>query len=1080
MLVYLLLWFYLLRPVISLNNGFEDSTEGKSYSRKYRNPERGFKQHIVSHNFKSPLSPYVKKDNPIANNDISSLLSKLRDNWEPPSTYLEKRGYLSEKKPEKNLRIQHKAFNPHIGADSDIQPLKQQTMSQIPNMKDESKQSEIRLTNERKFFYYPSNKHLMKKKKTQTHKDHRLKSLSGDAPVSPETKSENAETTPSKAEPTSGYAESRKPKDESSKQIGKEPSFMSKFKNKFQSWFRPSSTADDSDFGEGSLRIGKVKKSSGQKFFDFKYDDSWLREEIPDTADLEGRHYISSVSSNSSTITDSLPSGDVSSMNSSDLMKNLTQADIDYVKSFLKCYRENKAKFFVDYLHMNKTLAGEATAESSSSKVGSAKSSNSTSEMGTCSKASNSSTKHDTTVTNSTTMKPKKVETNTSQSKTTPAPVKEEDNVKLDIDIKTNDTGNEKNYCSTTTTTGLPADIPDELNASLPTSSESKDTAESTDSSNSSADCYSNLLKFLAHQHHTVFEVGKLPHKPLNLTWVKQMIADARETLDSVILGDGGGNDTKCTPIRLNELNFDVEWTSQQDPNNQSQALPAGLPASVNNERAKKDQGDAATHFLLDAPETPKLRIEPPYSDNFLISDSLIHNEQTKLVNENENSFAAEIKKKRDIPQEENGSQQESEDGASVDRDYFDMSPSLEDFSASSNEVFPFENYLDDYGTIFEPRKRKSSSDDDDDGDEEEDNSNELFGRKKKKKKKKKKKYNKKSNENDDATEISFEETDPGVVAQEREDGTAKKTAVEAAPPKEDYTSFSELNDIKFRVNSDQEEAIEKFIEGLNAPPEIFNFDVERFIKSKSSFEPIHLEQPPQKTFYEFIASPNIENERVPYIAPDTLDRQSQAETSGEASPKESRNVHTKRDILRQYIKGISEHLQDAYAAPPPAEEKTTSKLSRSNCAPINRDQVLISNYANDLDVLNYGRFEPIQRDSGVDDFVDKFYLLNDGSFSIYGADKPPVKSNERNRIDPVNVDIDLDLDKKFKELSIARPAPTQVLGKCTGLDCSKDRIVDWSNHIQNNFDLFVPDTVFHKELPPDKACDRCLPMRRK
>lgn len=436
--------FYLLRPAISLNNGFEDSTEGKSYSRKYRNPERGFKQHIVSHNFKSPLSPYVKKDNPIANNDINSLLSKLRDNWEPPSTYLEKRGYLSEKKPGKNLRIQHKAFNPHISADSYIQPLKQQTMGQIPNMKDESKQSEIRLTNERKFFYNPSNKHLMKKKKTQTHKDHRLKSPSVDAPVSPETKSESAETTPSKTEPTSGYAESRKAKDESSKQIGKEPSFMFKFKNKFQSWFRPSSTADDDDFGEGSLEIGKAKKSSGQKFFDFKYDDSWLREEIPDTADLEGRHYISSVSSNSSTISDSLPPGDVSSMNSSDLMKNLTQADIDYVKSFLKCYRENKAKFFVDYLHMNKTLAGEATAESSSSKVGSAKSSNSTSEMGTCSKATNSSTKHDTTVTNSTTMKPKKVETNTSQSKTTPAPVKEEDNVKLDIDIKTNDTGNGK------------------------------------------------------------------------------------------------------------------------------------------------------------------------------------------------------------------------------------------------------------------------------------------------------------------------------------------------------------------------------------------------------------------------------------------------------------------------------------------------------------------------------------------------------------------------------------------------------------------------------------------------------------
>lgn len=49
---------------------------------------------------------------------------------------------------------------------------------------------------------------------------------------------------------------------------------------------------------------------------------------------------------------------------------------------------------------------------------------------------------------------------------------------------------------------------------------------------------------------------------------------------------------------------------------------------------------------------------------------------------------------------------------------------------------------------------------------------------------------------------------------------------------------------------------------------------------------------------------------------------------------------------------------------------------------------------------------------STSEDFIDNYYLLNDGKTKIETT--PPKKTS---LIDPVSIDIDLELDKKFRDL---------------------------------------------------------------
>lgn len=53
---------------------------------------------------------------------------------------------------------------------------------------------------------------------------------------------------------------------------------------------------------------------------------------------------------------------------------------------------------------------------------------------------------------------------------------------------------------------------------------------------------------------------------------------------------------------------------------------------------------------------------------------------------------------------------------------------------------------------------------------------------------------------------------------------------------------------------------------------------------------------------------------------------------------------------------------------------------------------------------------------SSSEDFIDNYYLLNDGKTKL---ETSPSTTKKLNLIDPVSIDIDLDLDKKFRDLKI-------------------------------------------------------------
>lgn len=63
----------------------------------------------------------------------------------------------------------------------------------------------------------------------------------------------------------------------------------------------------------------------------------------------------------------------------------------------------------------------------------------------------------------------------------------------------------------------------------------------------------------MAHLHHQVDEVGKPPHKALDLKKVESMIESCKHlTAKSAVLGSG--QSTECAPLELNDLSIDMEW----------------------------------------------------------------------------------------------------------------------------------------------------------------------------------------------------------------------------------------------------------------------------------------------------------------------------------------------------------------------------------------------------------------------------------------------------------------------------------------------------------------------------------------
>lgn len=70
----------------------------------------------------------------------------------------------------------------------------------------------------------------------------------------------------------------------------------------------------------------------------------------------------------------------------------------------------------------------------------------------------------------------------------------------------------------------------------------------------------------MAHLHHQVDEVGKPPHKPLDLKKVESMIESSKHLsagIKSAVLGND--QSTQCSPIQLNDLSVDMEWNELGD-----------------------------------------------------------------------------------------------------------------------------------------------------------------------------------------------------------------------------------------------------------------------------------------------------------------------------------------------------------------------------------------------------------------------------------------------------------------------------------------------------------------------------------
>lgn len=70
----------------------------------------------------------------------------------------------------------------------------------------------------------------------------------------------------------------------------------------------------------------------------------------------------------------------------------------------------------------------------------------------------------------------------------------------------------------------------------------------------------------MAHLHHQVDEVGKPPHKPLDLKKIEDMIESSKHLTagaKSAVLGND--QTTQCSPLQLNDLSIDMEWNELGD-----------------------------------------------------------------------------------------------------------------------------------------------------------------------------------------------------------------------------------------------------------------------------------------------------------------------------------------------------------------------------------------------------------------------------------------------------------------------------------------------------------------------------------
>ncbi|XP_055837121.1 uncharacterized protein LOC129905618 [Episyrphus balteatus] len=414
----------------------------------------------------------------------------------------------------------------------------------------------------------------------------------------------------------------------------------------------------------------------------------------------------------------------------------------------------------------------------------------------------------------------------------------------------------------------------------------------------------------------------------------------------------GGDKTTQCAPLRLNDMSFDLEWNKINTAPQNGRAKMNILDLPYGNQ---EPQGQSlAAKFLQDVNSYPDKSYEylkTPYADNFLDS-------QQSLPSDLDLPLKSSTKREVALPS-------------------FGKKGKIYSFPDTEDDD---ESFLANGGGASPKRRIKSR----------------VKGKGRNKKKPKHK-------NSDSGRDFQPSET--------FEDDTKEGT---------DFNSFDELKDIQFRVNNDDEEAISSFISSLNAPPEVFSFDVDKYLKTaKENMEPkapeFEYKSPEARTYYEFLESPSVENERLPLI--ETAPEDIQVEPGVE---KRSRNSPMKRDLLRQYIKGVSSALNhnfdDIYCENCNKNSEVKPQRSSNSDTDLQiRTDNLIDRFSTNLDAM-----DSIKSNENYDDSINNYFLLNDGSDQA--IDQP--KQNQEivpNDYSPQSLEIDLDLDKKFRDLNIGR-----------------------------------------------------------
>lgn len=194
-----------------------------------------------------------------------------------------------------------------------------------------------------------------------------------------------------------------------------------------------------------------------------------------------------------------------------------------------------------------------------------------------------------------------------------------------------------------------------------------------------------------------------------------------------------------------------------------------------------------------------------------------------------------------------------------------------------------------------------------------------------------------------------------------------------------DWLTFNQHGE----VSPEQEDDINKFIKNLEEPPQVFRFDVDQFMKTNLTENFITTaagndeRSTTERIFFEFPTTP----------PPGCGHRSDQLIVFDDKKYIETKPPNNrKRDVLTQRIKAISNMMKMNTILDEPAANRPQQRSDR---------------------MVN-------QKETNQDtDFIDNYYLLNDGTLKF----NENVKSDPQ--IDPVSINIDLDLNNKFRDLKL-------------------------------------------------------------